>query len=206
MHFHPATQILLWCLLVAVMQELTLAILMVASGLVMMAALALSRRKFLQLLRRTRWIMLTLLLIYAYSTPGTPLADGLGMLAPSREGVIDGMHQLLRLIAALAGLAILLDRLHQSKLIAGLYTLFIPLQLMGISRERLAVRLALTLHYAEVGILRDNHTWQSSLRNLLDPQDATGHQKQIELPLYRFVSGDVWLLAGMMLALYLAML
>lgn len=204
MQFHPATQILLWCFLVAIMQELSLTALLIGAGLVMMAALALSRHKFRQLLRRTRWIMLTLLIIYAYSTPGTPLYDALGMLAPSREGVVDGMHQLLRLIAALAGLAILLDRLHQAKLIAGLYTLFIPLQLIGLSRERLAVRLALTLHYAEVAILRDTQTWQSNLRNLLAPQDMRGHQKQIELPLCRFVSGDVWLFTGMVLTLYLA--
>ncbi|MGC2165035.1 MAG: CbiQ family ECF transporter T component [Gallionella sp.] len=204
MQFHPATQILLWCFLVAIIQELSFTVLLVAAGLAMIGALALSRRKFLQLLRRTRWIMLTLLIIYTFSTPGEPISDALGTLGPSQEGVIDGVHQLLRLIAALAGLAILLDRLHQSKLIAGLYTLFVPLRLLGISRERLAVRLALTLHYSEVAILRGTQSWQVSLQNLLGQQDVSSHEKQIELPLCRFVSRDIWLLVAMLLALYVA--
>ncbi len=188
------------------MQELRFAGLLIAAGLIMISALALSRHKFLQLLRRTRWIMLTLMLIYAYSTPGEPLSDMLGILAPSHEGLMDGMQQLLRLIAALAGLAILLDRLHQSKLIAGLYTLFLPLRLLGISRERLAVRLALTLHYAEVGILRDAQSWQSSLKNLLSQSEVSNHGKHIVLPLCRMAGRDIWLLFAMMLALYIAII
>ena len=117
--------------------------------------------KFIQLLRRTRWIMLSLLVIYAYSTPGQPLSDTLGMFSPSREGLFDGVLQPARLLAALAGLAILLDRLHRQQLIAGLYTLCAPLQWLGLSRERFAVRLALTLHYAEVAMLR-GRGWQDT--------------------------------------------
>jgi energy-coupling factor transport system permease protein len=205
MLFHPATQILVWCFLVAIMQELTLGMLLAAAGLVMIIALLISRRKFIQLLRRTRWIMLTLLIIYAYSTPGVPLSATLGLLSPSIVGITEGVHQLLRLIAALAGLAILLDRLHQSQLIAGLYTLFVPFRVLGISRERLAVRLALTLQYAEVAILKDATSWQESLKNLLVPHDHLNQEKQIALPVSRFYSRDVWLLAAMLLALYFAM-
>ena len=167
MKFHPAAQILTWCLLVAIMQFLTLEMLLVAAGFVLLFALLRSAHKLMQLLRRTRWIMLSLLLIYAYSTPGQPLLNALGIFSPSREGLSDGVLQLTRLLAALAGLAILLDRLHRQQLIAGLYTLFAPLQLIGVSRERVAVRLALTLHYAEVAMLRETHTWQDNLRSCL---------------------------------------
>jgi len=111
--------------------------------------------------------MLSLLLIYAYSTPGQPLLDALGVLSPSREGFVDGVLQLTRLLAALAGLAILLDRLQRQQLISGLYTILAPLRWLGLSRERVAVRLALTLHYAEVAMLRESHTWQDSLRSFV---------------------------------------
>ena len=198
MKFHPAAQILTWCLLVAIMQFLALEMLLIAAGLVFLFALLVSARKFMQLLRRTRWIMLSLLLIYAYSTPGQPLLDALGMFSPSREGLGDGVLQLTRLLAALAGLAILLDRLHRQQLIAGLYTLFAPLQLIGLSRERVAVRLALTLHYAEVAMLRETHTWQDNLRSLFEPHGETG--KQMELALYRFGISD-GLLVGFALLL-----
>jgi len=196
--FHPAAQILTWCLLVAIMQFLTLEILLVAAGVGLLFALLLSARKLMQLLRRTRWIMLSLLLIYAYSTPGQPLFDT--PFSPSREGLSDGVLQLTRLLAALAGLAILLDRLHRQQLIAGLYTLFAPLQWMGVSRERVAVRLALTLHYAEVAMLRETHTWQDNLRSLFEPHDGSG--KQMELTLYRFGIRDGLLVGFALLLLF----
>ena len=202
MKFHPAAQILTWCLLVAAMQVLASGILLIAAGLVLLCAFAVSRHKFMQLVRRTRWIMLSLLLIYAYSTPGQPLSDALGMFSPSREGLADGVLQLTRLLAALAGLAILLDRLHRQQLIAGLYTLFAPLQWLGLSRERFAVRLALTLHYAEAAMLRETHNWQDTLRSLFEPHGET--TRHMELPLYRFAVADALLLVVASLILWLA--
>jgi energy-coupling factor transporter transmembrane protein EcfT len=162
--------------------------------------LLLSAHKLRQLLRRTRWIMLSLLLVYAYSTPGQPLLEAFGMFSPSREGLGDGVLQLTRLLSALAALAILLDRLHRQQLIAGLYTLLAPLQLLGMSRERVAVRLALTLHYAEVAMLRETNTWQDSLRSLFEPHGETS--KQMELTLYRFGVSDGLLVGLALLLLY----
>jgi len=205
MKFHPAAQILTWCLLVVSMQAMALGPLLTAAGLILLGAVAISRHKFNQLLRRTRWIMLSLLLIYAYSTPGQPLSDSLGMFGPSLEGLVDGVLQLTRLLAALAGLAILLDRLHRQQLIAGLYALFAPLQWMGLSRERLAVRLALTLHYAEVAMLRDTNSWQDSLRSLLEQPGDTESRTSMELPLYRIMFSDVLLLGSAVLLLLVTM-
>jgi energy-coupling factor transporter transmembrane protein EcfT len=198
--FHPAAQILTWCLLVASMQFLVFEKLLVAAGFVFLAAILISARKFLQLLRRTRWILLSLLVIYAYTTPGQPLFDALGMFSPSREGLSEGVLQLARLLAAIAGLAILLDRLHRQQLIAGLYFLLAPLQLFGVSRERVAVRLALTLHYAEVAMLHKTGTWQDNLRSLFEPHDESG--RHIELSLYRFGVGDGLLVGFAVLLLF----
>lgn len=200
MKFHPAAQILAWCLLVAIMQMLPPVPLAAAAGSVLVCAFALSRHKFIQLLRRTRWIMLSLLLIYAYSTPGQPLFGGFGSFSPTREGLGDGALQLARLLAALAALAILLDRLHRQQLIAGLYTLFAPLQLIGLSRERVAVRLALTLHYAEVVMLRGTG-WLETLHSLFEPHGESA--RQTELPLYRFTLRDAALLGGGLLMLWM---
>jgi hypothetical protein len=179
--------------------------LLLTAGLVLLGAVAISRHKFVQLLHRTRWIMLSLLLIYAYSTPGQPLSELLGMFGPSREGLADGMLQLTRLLAALAGLAILVDHLHRQQLIAGLYTLFAPLQWMGLSRERLAVRLALTLHYAEVAMLRDTNVWQESLRSLFEQHGDTEGRTLMELPARHFMIGDLLLLGSAVLMLVVTM-
>ncbi|MEO8343465.1 MAG: CbiQ family ECF transporter T component [Gallionella sp.] len=204
MKFHPATQIMTWCLLVVIMQLLTPEVLLLAMAFILLLALFLSAHKFTQLLRRTRWIMLSLLLIYAYSTPGMPLWDELGIWSPSREGLGDGVLQITRLLAALSGLAILLDRLHHQQLIAGLYTLFAPLQLIGVSRERVAVRLALTLHYAEVAMLRETYAWQDNLRSLFEPHHVTDERK-MELPSSHFSVADALLLSGAMLLLWLSL-
>jgi len=182
------------------MQALALDMLLIVAGLIFLCAFAFSGHKFIQLLHRTRWIMLSLLLIYAWSTPGQPLLDTLGIFSPNREGLIDGVSQLTRLLAALAGLAILLDRLHRQQLIAGLYTLFAPLQWIGLSRERFAVRLALTLHYAEAAMLRRSGRWQDTLNSLFEPHDET--TRHMELPLYRFGVGDALLLGFALLLLW----
>ena len=200
MNFHPAAQIVTWCVLVAILQFLKLEILLASAGLIFLFAMLASAHKFRQLLRRTRWIMLSLLLVYAYSTPGQPLLETFGMFSPTREGLGDGVLQLTRLLSALAALAILLDRLHRQQLIAGLYTLLAPLQWLGVSRERVAVRLALTLHYAEVAMLRETRTWQDSLRSLFEPHGETG--RQMELTLYRFGFSDGLLVGFAVLLLY----
>lgn len=198
LNFHPAAQILAWCMLVTAAQVLAIGALLVVAGIIFLGALLASPCKFMQLLRRTRWIMLSLLLVYAYTTPGQPALDMLGIFSPSREGLSDGVLQLTRLAVALAGLAMLLERLHRQKLIAGLYTLLAPLRLIGLSRERVAVRLALTLHYAEVAMVRESHTWQDSLRSLFEPHEEGA--RQMELTLYRFGIRD-WLLLGIALLL-----
>lgn len=203
MKFHPATLISTWCLLVAAMQFLTIGPLLVSACIVLVSALVLSARKLMQLLRRTRWIMLSLLLVYAYTQPGQPLLESFGMFSPSREGLGDGVLQLTRILSALAGLAILLDRLHRQQLIAGLYTLLAPLGLIGVSRERVAVRLALTLQYAEAAMVRESRTWQGTLRSLFEPHGETA--KQTELTLYRFGARDGLLVVFALLSLFLAL-
>ena len=203
MRFHPAAEILTWCLLVVALQTLKAEELLILSGLILFVALLASNHKFILLLRRTRWVMLSLLLIFAYSTPGVPLFNQLGILSPTREGLLDGTLQLIRLTTALAGLAILLDRLHRQKLIAGLYTLFAPIRWLGISRKRLAIRLALTLHYAEVTLLRGAGNWQDTLRGLFEPHEEP--MKEIELSVYRLGISDVVLLLVTTISLWMMM-
>lgn len=208
--FHPAAQILSWCFLVATMQALAEGALLITAGLILLCAVMVSSQKFFQLLRRTRWIMLSILLIYSYSTPGAPLLDTLGMVSPSvipsREGLIDGVLQLIRLGATLASLAILLDRLQRLELISGLYTLFAPLQWFNNSRERLAVRLSLALHYAETAMLRGSQSWQDALRSVTNADSAQGaaDNGQMALPCSRFAMPDVLLIASALLIFWLA--
>ncbi len=170
---------------------------------------------FAILLRRTRWIMFSLLLIYAYATPGVAVWAPLAQFSPTHEGLADGLIQLFRLAFALGGLAILLGLLSQAQLIGGLYALAYPLRYLGLSRERIAVRLALTLEYAESAILDSSTNWRANIEQMLAPAEIkTGKlapaeikQESIELHLTPFTLRDglLLILAGVFTATAVAM-
>lgn len=200
MTLHPASQILVWCLLVMIAQGLApLPLLALAAGVILLS-LRLAGHKFLQLLRRTRWIMFSLFLIYAWTTPGAGFLPAWGVLSPTREGMEDGVLQLSRLLIALSGLALLLDRLHRQQLIAGLYALLRPARRLGLSPERVAVRLALTLHYAEVAMLRSKDGWRATLNGLLEPHETATRELSMPLPRFAWQDGAVLLVLSLMLA------
>ena len=132
---HPAVQILLWLSLSVLLQRLPLLLMMIFSLLLLAFALKLCAKQLLKLLKRTRWIMLSLLIIYSYATPGTALIAPLGEYAPGY-----------------------------------------PLRWIGIDRERAAVRLALTLQYAEPTMGETAADWRGAIRHALKvPAAGTGH-------------------------------
>jgi energy-coupling factor transport system permease protein len=182
----------LWILLVLLAQHWQPVVLLVMCVLCCSTALWLSSVQFVGLLRRTRWIALSLLLIYAFATPGAALWNLLGGLSPTREGLLDGALQLGRLLCALAGLAVLLTSLSLERLISGLYSLAYPLHLIGVSRERFAVRLALTLEYAESAMRDTASDWRSTIRDAM--QASAGGAEHIELRLQAFGVADAVLL------------
>lgn len=170
----------------------------------LLAAALLAGRRLFALLRRTRWIMLSLLLIYAYSTPGEAVWAPLAQFSPTYEGLDDGLLQLCRLLFVLASLSILLNSLPQQQLVGGLYTLSYPLRTVGLSRERFAVRLALTLHYAESAMLETSANWRDRIELMLSP--APANQGSIRIHAAPFTLRDSLLLLAGCAALVLAQL
>jgi len=104
---------------------------------------------FFTMLRRARWLLMSMLLIYAYATPGEYLSGFPDALAPTYEGLSSGLAQALRLAAVLAALALLLVTSSREDFMAGVYQLMQPLRLLQVSPERFSARLWLTLHYVE---------------------------------------------------------
>jgi energy-coupling factor transport system permease protein len=191
---HPAVQIMIWVLLALLAQRLQPFALLVLTTIVAALALRLCAAQLLGLLRRTRWILFSLLLIYAYTTPGEALWPQFGVASPTHEGLLDGVLQLGRLLSVLSGLAILLELLPQNQLISGLYTLAYPLRWFGLSRERIAVRLALTLEYAESAMGDTAKDWRTTINTALQPSAAGA--THIELRLQAFGWIDALLLVA----------
>lgn len=166
---HPAVQIYIWICLALLAQILHGYALVLLTGLLVLLAINLCRERFFLLLRRTRWILLSVLIIYAYSSPGDALWPQLGAFSPVTEGIMDGLMQLSRLVTMLAGLSVLLTLLTQAQFVTGIYTLSAPLGYLGLVRERIAVRLALTMRYAETAMQDTASNWRSSIEHLLAP-------------------------------------
>jgi energy-coupling factor transporter transmembrane protein EcfT len=176
---HPAVIIFWWGCYTASVQSLQAEGALLMGVPLLFLACVLSGARLLTLLRRTRWVMFSLLVIYGYATPGAAVWETLAQFSPTWEGLADGLLQLGRLVFALAGLAILLSRLTQQQIISGLYVLAYPLRYCGLSRERVAVRLALTLYYAESLMREGASGLTTGMEALLAP--VAGGGSDIEL-------------------------
>ncbi len=99
-----------------------------------------------QLVFRSRWLFVMLGVVYGWQTPGTRLAAGLG-IGVSREGVVLAVEEAARLLGCLAWVALLLNVLPLSRLVAGLTWVFQAVSGVAGWRERSSLRLALLLEY-----------------------------------------------------------
>jgi energy-coupling factor transport system permease protein len=147
MYPHPASLILLWLAFIFLASASTGALLLQMCAISVFCALLFSRTHLRQLLRRSRWLLLMLVLLFGWMTPGTPLDYLPGATV---EGLHLGADHVARLVLALAALALVLNALSPVRLVAGMRTLLTPLAAIGLPRDRLAVRLALTLEEVEL--------------------------------------------------------
>lgn len=189
---HPSTQIIIWICLAIIVQMLQATHLAAVTVGLLLIAFKLHDQRLFTLMRRARWIMFSLLLIYAFMTPGEALWSLPYVVAPTEEGLLDGLMQLARLSCVLAALSILLTLLPREKLISGIYLLVFPARFIGVSRERIAVRLALTLHYAESAMRDTASDWRSAIAQALVA--GKNHSAAIELQVQPLARVDVLLL------------
>jgi energy-coupling factor transporter transmembrane protein EcfT len=176
---HPAARILFWGLLAIGVQALPglpvaialLALLLLSGGF---------RLRWYQLVRRARWLLLSLWLIMAYGLPG----DGIGGFSwlPPALGVAEASLHVARLLLLLGTLAGLLAAASHNGLMRGLWGLFAPLRGIGFPAERSVARLALVLEYCEKA--PPGHGWRQWLEGVKLPDEETA-SISVELPAWR---------------------
>jgi energy-coupling factor transporter transmembrane protein EcfT len=159
---HPASRILTYLLAALVIPGLPFFMLPFAL-LAAIPVLVMQQRAPLRLLWRTRWLLLILVLGYAYGLPGQAGFPALGDFSPSLEGLAHGGGQALRLSTLLLWLDILVLALPAEALLAGLYRLALPFSRIGLDSRRAALRLGLTLKAIE-----DLERGRGNLAQLLD--------------------------------------
>lgn len=97
-------------------------------------------------LRRLRWLLLALVFIYGWLTPGVPVIAALADVAPTWEGLESGAIRVLILLGMVLAVYLLLSTTSRDQLLTGLNWLTRPLRWVGLDARRLNVRLVLTLH------------------------------------------------------------
>lgn len=147
---HPAVSILCWLIYALTVEWAKGYILagLVALTLLVCAGQPQTRRALARLLRRSRWLLVSLAAVYAWTIPGAAIWPHLGDLGPSWEGLAQGGERVIRLSLLLAALALLLLKVSRDELVYGLYLLAWPFAKLGFDRRAFAVRLALALEWA----------------------------------------------------------
>jgi energy-coupling factor transport system permease protein len=170
-HLHPLSLILLGLAgLVAVSSRDGIGLFLGCLCLVTGALLA-ANFHLLILIRRSRWLLLTMLLMFGWGTPGTPLSSIPGA---TQEGLLLAAQSIARLMTALSTVALILKALSPPELVAGMRSLLAPLALVKVSRDRVAVRLALTLNEVETSRRGDNSQLERIETTLTLPESVFG--------------------------------
>lgn len=198
MTIHPSLRLVLLMLLAVAVQFLSLLPLALLGGLVLLAALYGHAALLRKVLRRSRWLLLTLLLVYAFTTPGEYLR-GWDAYVPTYEGLHQGMLQALRLTIMLAGLAWLLGTTPRQQLMAGIYRLVQPLSRFGLAVDRFTARLWLTMHYVELAPPARKASFWQRVEAAANDDDAGIGQVRLELPHFTHLDAAVLLLALLLL-------
>lgn len=150
---HPAVGLYVWISVLLILQALSRVVTVVLAVLLLLLAAWLSRDRIWRLMRRVRWLLITLVVLFAFFTPGERvLSVAWYWLVPSYEGLALAAEHAARLIAAVSMVALLLHFMTTLSLVNALHTCLRPLSILSCGKfpaERLAVRLMLVLEYLE---------------------------------------------------------
>ncbi len=146
---HPVVKILCFLFVLLLVNILSNQLLWLLCFLTVIFAAKLNFYNFSRVIKRTKWLFISILAIYAFTTPGEYIQHFPLSFSPTYEGLELGFLQVAKLLVALAALSLLFANSSVEMLMAGLYMLLSPLKLLGINTERFTARLLLTLDYVE---------------------------------------------------------
>lgn len=172
LQIHPMTRLIVWLQLLVVVQFLNGSALVVAGLLSPLVGLRALRRGG-QLVWRTRWLLLSLFVVFSWGVAGEPLWSG--AISPTREGALQALTHLGRLVLVLIAVAAFLEFLPLPDLLVATHALLRPLRRVGFSPDRGLVRLALVLHYVET--LPRPRDWRSLL---MSPAPAVSEVVEVD--------------------------
>ena len=168
---HPAARLMIWlCTLIAI-QRLSGVWLLLGICVPFLMGRRIVKRG-VRLVFRTRWLLVSLFVIFAWGTTGEPLWAA--AYAPTYEGLCEAGTHIGRLVLVLMAVAAFLERMSTPELLAATHASLMPLRFFGLDPDRGVVRLMLALRYAES--LPRARDWKV----LLEPADLP-HDEVLEI-------------------------
>lgn len=196
--WHPASLLLAWLGFVTALQWMSLSTVMPLAILSLVSAQILAGVRNRRMLSRARWLLLSLLLMFALFTPGEYLPGFAGQLGFTHEGLHSAGEHCARLIAMLCSLALLHEHIGTSGMLAGLYCLLGR----GKWRQKTVVRLMLVLECVEGARLPHWQAWLAADGLNADESWAADPAScRLAIPA---MHGRDWLLVGVVLTGLLA--
>lgn len=191
---HPSIVVLLWSGLLVATQGARGVGALVSAVLILCLGLWRARERFLLLLARTRYLMLAIVLVFAWGTPGHLMWPQLDWASPTSEGLMLALTHANRLLCVLGMVALLLALMPQPQLVAALHGITWPLGWAGLDRTRAALRLTLVLVYTAAA--RQDQNW----RRWLDDDAPVGESAELVLDTRRLGLPD-WLALAALVAM-----
>ena len=143
---HPATRLVVWLVLLVAAQFL--------SGMALAAICLITpvlgtqvMRRGGRLIWRARWLLFSLMAVFAWGTAGEPLWNS--AWAPTHEGFLEAIKHLGRMFLVLIFVAAFLEFMPLADLLSATHALLLPFSRYGIDSTRGVVRLMLVLRYVE---------------------------------------------------------
>lgn len=192
---HSGLLIFLWLTGVAVLQFLEPGYLLVAVAAFASIAVGVARARCWRLVRRIRFLLLAIVILFAGFTPGEAVFIDWPGVSPSWEGVKLALEHLGRVLAVVFCVAILMELLPAQRLVGGLYALVQPFQRLGFPAHSVAVRTLLVLEYVDS---EEKVSWKTWLM-----EESGQTHKPIQIPAERFGRTDGAVLALTLLGLVL---
>jgi len=147
---HPVIRVVSLLLLAGTLPFASPAALIVLAGLLLIAYFAFAAEHFAAWWRavwRIRWLLLAILILYLWFTPGQPVFDHPHIYAPSWQGVQLGGFRCAVLLLLLGAVQLLLGSLQRDQLVAALIWVTQPFAWLGLNTAVFARRLALCLEW-----------------------------------------------------------
>lgn len=190
--WHPASLLLVWILFALALQWAVLPVLLVLSALLIILVGAFARERTRRLLRRTRWLLASLAILFVFFSPGEYLPGVAGHFGITYEGLQMAVEHVARLVVMLASLSLLHERLGTAGLMAALYSFLAPVP-WG---RATVIRLMLVLESVEQ---KPGTSWREWL------EEAPGEADRLESHTLQ-IEQLTWRDKAMMAAALLAML